>query len=127
MQNLLRLPARTRARHFFPKGMECEIPAREDAGAPIFRRLHTMKGLILRTALAGLLLSLAVAQGGEAGRATVAAQSRPNIIIIMSDDMGFSDIGCYGGEINKPHIGPPAPYRVRFFQCSLTARCSPRP
>src|SRR5215510_16505131 len=107
------------------KDAKPNAPAREDAGAPIFRRLHTMKGLILRTALAGLLLSLAVAQGGEAGRATVAAQSRPNIIIIMSDDMGFSDIGCYGGEINTPNLDQLAAGGLRFTQFYNNARCCP--
>ena len=33
-----------------------------------------------------------------------ASGSRPNIVLIMCDDMGFSDIGCYGGEINTPNI-----------------------
>ncbi|MBP9032018.1 MAG: sulfatase-like hydrolase/transferase, partial [Dysgonomonadaceae bacterium] len=30
--------------------------------------------------------------------------NRPNIVIILADDMGFSDIGCYGGEIETPHL-----------------------
>ena len=84
-----------------------------------------MKGMMLRITLAGLLLSLAVAQGGEVGRATVGAQSRPNIIIIMSDDMGFSDIGCYGGEINTPNLDSLAANGVRFTQFYNTARCCP--
>jgi arylsulfatase len=33
------------------------------------------------------------------------AADAPNIVLIMSDDMGFSDIGCYGGEINTPILG----------------------
>ncbi len=32
------------------------------------------------------------------------AADRPNIVVIMSDDMGYSDIGCYGGEIQTPHL-----------------------
>src|SRR5262245_9944750 len=120
----------------FSQGMECEIPAREDAGAPARGRHFSwptfatggfikMKSMIIRTALANLLLSLAIAQGGEAGRATAAAQSRPNIIIIMSDDMGFSDIGCYGGEINTPNLDSLAANGVRFTQFYNTARCCP--
>ena len=34
--------------------------------------------------------------------ASAAAQERPNVVLIMSDDMGFSDLGCYGGEVRPP-------------------------
>ncbi|MGQ8338690.1 arylsulfatase [Sunxiuqinia sp. A32] len=50
---------------------------------------------------------------------------RPNIILIMSDDMGFSDIGCYGGEINTPNLDKLASNGVRFTQFYNTARCCP--
>lgn len=35
------------------------------------------------------------------------ARKRPNILLILNDDMGFSDIGCYGGEINWPLVHVP--------------------
>ena len=35
---------------------------------------------------------------------TLGAQERPNILLMMADDMGFSDVGCYGGEIDTPHL-----------------------
>ncbi len=47
----------------------------------------------------------------------------PNIVLIMSDDMGFSDIGCYGGEINTPNLDQLADHGVRFAQFYNTARC----
>ncbi|MCU6710192.1 arylsulfatase [Paenibacillus sp. J5C_2022] len=50
---------------------------------------------------------------------------RPNIILIMADDMGFSDIGCYGGEIATPNLDKLAERGVRFAQMYNTARCCP--
>lgn len=50
---------------------------------------------------------------------------RPNIILIMSDDMGFSDIGCYGSEINTPQLDDLAANGLRFTQFYNTARCCP--
>ncbi len=49
---------------------------------------------------------------------------RPNILVILVDDMGFSDIGCYGGEIPTPNIDALAAGGVRFTQFYNTARCS---
>jgi arylsulfatase len=51
--------------------------------------------------------------------------NKPNIILIVADDMGFSDIGCYGSEIETPHIDRLAANGVRFSQFYNTARCSP--
>ncbi|MBX3437983.1 MAG: arylsulfatase [Planctomycetaceae bacterium] len=53
------------------------------------------------------------------------AAPRPNIIVILSDDMGFSDLGCYGGEIETPHLDALAAGGVRFTQFYNTARCCP--
>jgi arylsulfatase len=58
------------------------------------------------------------------GRAAGAAD-RPNIIVILSDDMGFSDLGCYGGEIQTPNLDALAANGVRFTQFYNTARCCP--
>ena len=51
--------------------------------------------------------------------------ARPNVVLVLVDDMGFSDIGCYGGEIDTPHIDRLARDGVRFSQFYNTARCSP--
>ncbi len=51
--------------------------------------------------------------------------SRPNIIVIMSDDMGYSDIGCYGSEIATPNLNSLAANGVRFTHFYNTARCCP--
>lgn len=50
---------------------------------------------------------------------------KPNIILIMSDDMGYSDIGCYGGEIQTPNLDKLASKGIRFTQFYNTARCCP--
>jgi arylsulfatase len=50
---------------------------------------------------------------------------KPNIIVILSDDMGFSDLGCYGGEINTPNLDRLATGGLRFTQFYNTARCCP--
>ena len=51
--------------------------------------------------------------------------AQPNIILIMVDDMGFSDLGCYGGEIDTPNIDSLAANGVRFSQFYNNARCCP--
>lgn len=53
------------------------------------------------------------------------ADSRPNIVLIMADDMGYSDVGCYGGEISTPHINALAEDGLRFTQFYNTGRCCP--
>ena len=50
---------------------------------------------------------------------------RPNILLIMADDLGFSDLGCYGGEIATPHLDSLADSGLRFTQFYNTARCWP--
>ena len=50
---------------------------------------------------------------------------KPNIILIMVDDMGYSDIGCYGGEISTPNLDRLAAGGLRFTQFYNTARCCP--
>ncbi len=55
----------------------------------------------------------------------VEAAARPNIILIMGDDMGYSDIGCYGGEIETPTLDGLADGGLRFTQFYNTARCCP--
>ena len=50
---------------------------------------------------------------------------RPNIVLIMADDMGFSDAGCFGGEINTPSIDSLAVNGIRFTQFYNCARCVP--
>ena len=50
---------------------------------------------------------------------------QPNVVLVLVDDMGFSDIGCYGGEVRTPNLDRLARGGVRFSQFYNTARCSP--
>jgi arylsulfatase len=54
-----------------------------------------------------------------------AAAPRPSFVVILADDMGYSDIGSYGGEIATPHLDGLAAAGLRFTQFYNTARCSP--
>lgn len=60
-----------------------------------------------------------------AARGAHGERSRPNILFILADDLGFSDIGCYGGEIATPNLDRLATNGVRFTQFYNTARCWP--
>ena len=53
------------------------------------------------------------------------AAKRPNIVLIMADDMGYSDLGCYGSEIPTPNLDKLASKGVRFTQFYNAARCCP--
>src|SRR5947209_9291984 len=75
--------------------------------------------MIRRIAAATALLALAYGTG-----ATRAAE-QPNIVVILCDDMGFSDLGCYGGEIRTPNLDRLAANGLRFTQFYNTARCCP--
>lgn len=59
------------------------------------------------------------------GAASSEEAKRPNIVIVMSDDMGYSDLGCYGGELTTPNLDGLAAGGVRFTQFYNTARCCP--
>src|SRR5579872_3179013 len=59
------------------------------------------------------------------GAAAPAAETRPNIIIILADDMGFSDLGCYGSEIPTPNLDRMAREGLRLTEFYTTPRCCP--
>lgn len=54
-----------------------------------------------------------------------ATSKRPNIVLVMADDMGYTDIGCYGSEIKTPELDKLAAGGVRFTQFYNTSRCCP--
>lgn len=51
--------------------------------------------------------------------------NQPNVVLILCDDMGFSDIGCFGGEVQTPNLDRLAAHGLRFSQFYSTPRCSP--
>lgn len=75
---------------------------------------HLQSILVAATALTGLTLSSAAA-----------AESRPNIIVVLVDDMGFSDLGAFGGEIRTPNLDAIANKGVRFNNFHTTPVCAP--
>ena len=75
----------------------------------------------LRCCLAGLVV---VAASPPMAAATKDVP-RPNVVIILADDMGFSDAGCYGGEIQTPNLDQLAAGGLRFTQFYNTGRCWP--
>lgn len=68
---------------------------------------------------------LAVAALLAVPAAAVAQAPRPNVVVVLCDDMGFSDLGCYGGEISTPNLDGLAANGLRFTQFYNTARCCP--
>jgi arylsulfatase len=56
---------------------------------------------------------------------SAAHAAKPNVLIILADDLGYSDLGCYGSEIRTPHLDGLAKNGLRFTQFYNTARCWP--
>ena len=69
----------------------------------------------------GLIIAVSV----FASSATAQPAAKPNIAIILCDDMGYSDIGCYGGEIATPHLNRLADNGLRFTRFYNAGRCCP--
>lgn len=81
-----------------------------------------------RIATAACLLLVVITSAPDASYAEPAkppAAPKPDIVLIMSDDMGFSDLGCYGGEIHTPNLDRLAGGGLRFTQFYNTGRCCP--
>ena len=70
-----------------------------------------------------VVLKLSLVLGLLAG--TAALNAAPNFLVILADDLGYSDLGCYGGEINTPNLDQLAANGLRFTQFYNTARCCP--
>ncbi len=89
----------------------------QDSSGPISRRQAVQS---LGTAALGLT-ALSQTEAQTAPMET----TRPNILLIVADDMGYSDLGCYGSEIHTPNLDALAHDGLRFTQFYNTARCWP--
>ena len=94
--------------------------ARSAFRIPVTRSTPHLAG---STALMMLLMGLLSAEW----RGLLGAEdsSRPNIVLIMADDMGYNDIGCYGSEIRTPNLDSLARNGLRLTQFYNTSRCCP--
>ncbi|MCY2995197.1 MAG: arylsulfatase [Planctomycetota bacterium] len=91
---------------------------------PVFLRGTALVAVVLLY-LPQMALVLVGLCGSALGQVENAAAKRPNLIVILADDMGFSDLGCYGGEIQTPVLDSLAANGLRFTQFYNTARCCP--
>lgn len=82
------------------------------------------RGLFFLPVLIACILMLGAFKRKQKAKKAV-KDAPPNIIVILADDMGFSDAGCYGGEIHTPNIDFLAKNGVRYTQFYNTSRCCP--
>ncbi len=81
-------------------------------------RRHFLKNM-------GLGLSVLGAWAPTRANALARGNKKPNIVFILVDDMGWSDIGCYGGDVDTPNLNRLAEKGIRFSQFHNTAKCFP--
>ena len=95
-------------------GVSLGLPSREILGKMIAvgLRIGQLCGVRFPTFLSILLLQPLMG-------------AKPNIVFILADDLGFSDLGCYGGEIATPNLDTLAKNGLRFSQFYNTGRCWP--
>ena len=80
----------------------------------------------ITTCIITVVLLLQVGQLNAADTVAKKPNSKkPNIVVILADDLGFSDLGCYGGEIRTPNLDALAKQGVRFTQTYNSSRCCP--
>ncbi|NTW65063.1 MAG: sulfatase-like hydrolase/transferase, partial [Nitrospirae bacterium] len=83
------------------------------------------QGGMIRSLRALIIVVMAAALAAPAITVAADAPKRPNIVIILADDMGFADMGSYGSEIKTPHFDSLASNGVRFTNFYTHASCSP--
>jgi arylsulfatase len=101
-----------------PAVLACVLSRAKAAKSAKEPPLRPLRAILLPAILACLQLHAQVA-------ATGAQAAKPNVVLILADDLGFSDIGCYGGEIATPNLDRLAAGGLRLTQMYNTARCWP--
>src|SRR4051794_28535912 len=81
-----------------------------------------LAGRLVSVIVAMLADALAIAGLADSARAT---EGRPSVVVILADDLSYSDLGCYGSEIQTPNLDGLAAQGLRFTQFYNTARCWP--
>lgn len=92
------------------------MAGRMQGSMTVFMRLSSLQALLTAVLVLGTVW---------AAPSTSPAGSRPDIVVILADDMGFSDLGCFGGEIRTPHLDQLAAKGLRFTQFYNASRCCP--
>ena len=85
-----------------------------------------MKKLAMIAGITGLLMLPRLSRAGNssAARPAGSGNSRPNIVLVVLDDVGWSDLGCYGGEIRTPNLDALARSGLRYLKFDINAVCS---
>lgn len=83
------------------------------------------RGIVLSLAMTSAAAILVCTGFDKKEEEAPAAAPRPNIIVVMADDLGFSDLGCYGSEIKTPNLDYLANNGLRYTQFYNTSRCCP--
>ena len=124
----------------FQKNCRCAVPgdARTHKGTGTAKLEYWRFAVAVNFLLGGQLIDTCLHLGyffrmslllhsvaGVATLASAAETKRPNVVVFLADDMGYSDLGCYGGEIETPNLDGLAKNGLRFTQFYNTARCWP--
>jgi arylsulfatase len=80
-----------------------------------------MNGVLRCVLSVAIFFSIGLAESARGAQ----PPARPNVLLILADDLGYSDLGCYGGEIETPNLDHLAAHGLRFTQFYNTARCWP--
>ena len=84
-----------------------------------------MRGLLRRVSRAALAGTIGWCVASAAAAADPGRPQQPNVVLIVADDLGFSDLGSFGGEIRTPNLDRLAADGARLTNFHATAACSP--